>query len=126
MALWKIEPTWKKSVVEIMSFHKEGKTIIVETGWRWGEFRCETEDDNPPIIEEGTDLYDCGYTVELEYCDDGCWEEYEFIGFTEEEEDEIREWLDDNSFLDLEEDGWVSGNTEMILNCEPEITRIEE
>lgn len=126
MALWKIEPIWKKSLAERNHFHKDGKTIIVETGWRWGEFTCETEDDNPPILEEGVDLFDCEYDVEMQYCDDGCWEDYEFEGFTEDEEEEMREWLEENSFLDLEEDGWISGDTEMILNCEPSIERIEE
>ena len=126
MALWKIEPTWKKSLIERMHFHKDDKTIIVETGWRWGEFTCETEDDNPPILEEGVDLYSSGYDIQMEYCDDGCWTEYEFEGFTEDEEEEIREWLDNNSFLDLEEDGWISGDTEMIMNCEPIIEKVED
>ena len=126
MAEWSVKPTWKKSIIERNYLTKDGNTVMVETGWRWGSFYCETEDDNPPNISEGDDLWDCGYDVEMQECFDGCWQDYEFDGFTEEEEDEIREWLDDNSFLDLEEDGWVSGDTEMILNCEPEITRIEE
>jgi hypothetical protein len=126
MALWKIEPTWKKSLAERMYYHKDDKTIMVETGWRWGEFTCETEDDNPPVIEEGADLYSCGYDVEMQYCDDGCWEEREFDGFTEKEEEEMNEWLDENSYLDLEEEGWSFGDTEMIITCEPLIERVEE
>ena len=125
MTTWKIEPSWKKSLRERIHFHKNDKTIIVETGWRWGAFYCETEDDNPPIITEGADLFDCGYDVELDYCDDGCWTEYEFNGFTEEEQEEMEEWLSENSFFDLEEDGWVSGDTEMIMSCEPSIEMIE-
>ena len=82
MALWKIEPSWKKSLAERMSFHKDGKTIVVETGWRWGTFHCETEDDEPPVIEEGADLYDCGYDVQMEETSDGCWEDYDYDGFT--------------------------------------------
>ena len=126
MALWKIEPTWKKSIAERNHFHKDNKTIIVETGWRWGEFTCETEDDTPPVLEEGVDLFDCGYDIEMQYCDDGCWEDYEFEGLTEDEEEEMREWLEENSFLDLEEDGWIPGDSEMIMSCEPSIERIEE
>ena len=30
MALWKIEPTWKKSIREVMYFHKDDKRITVE------------------------------------------------------------------------------------------------
>jgi hypothetical protein len=126
MAIWKIEPSWKKSLAERMHYHKDGKTIIIETGWRWGEFTCETEGSEPPVIEEGDDLYNCGYDVEMQYCDDGCWEEREFIGFTDEEEEVMNEWLDENSFLDLEEEGWNFGDTEMIITCDPEIELIEE
>ena len=126
MALWKIEPTWKKSLIERMHFHKDDKTIIVETGWRWGEFTCETEDDNPPILEEGVDLYSSGYDIQMEYCDDGCWTEYEFNGFTEEEQEEMEQWLEENSIFDLEEDGWICSDTEMIMNCEPTIEKIAD
>ena len=126
MATWKIEPTWKKSLIERSFYDKDGKTIIIETGWRWGEFTCETEHDNPPEIEAGDDLYSCGYDVEMQECTDGCWEEYEFQGFTEDEEEEMREWLDENSYLDLEEEGWIPSDTEMIIDCEPSIERIDE
>ena len=126
MALWKIEPTWKKSLIERMHFHKDDKTIIVETGWRWGEFTCETEDDNPPILEEGVDLYSSGYDIQMEYCDDGCWTEYEFNGFTEEEQEEMEQWLEENSIFDLESEGWICSDTEMIMNCEPTIEKIAD
>lgn len=126
MAKWKIEPSWKKSLIERQEYNKDGKTITIETGWRWGAFYCETEDDEPPVIEEGDDLFSCGYDVEMDYCDDGCWEDHEFSGFTEEEEEQMREWLDENSWLDLEEEGWNQGDTEMIINCEPLIERVEE
>jgi hypothetical protein len=126
MALWKIEPTWKKSLIERIWFYKDDKKIVVETGWRWGEFTCETEDDTPPVIEPGTDLYDCEYEIEMVSCDDGCWEEHEFYGFTEEEQEELEEWFEDNSFFDLEEDGWVNSDTQMIIDCEASIERIEE
>jgi hypothetical protein len=126
MALWSIKPTWKKSIIERSYYHKDDKTIVIETGWRWGEFTCETDDDNPPEIVDGTDLYNCDYVVELVECTDGCWEEHEFEGLTEEEEEAMVEWLDENSWLDLEEDGWTQGDTEMIMACEPEIEKLED
>ena len=126
MALWKIQPTWKKSLIERIHYHKDDKEIICETGWRRGEFSCETEDDNPPVIKEGTDLFDCDYDIEMQETSDGCWTEYEFDGFTEEEEDEMREWLEENSFFDLEEDGWIPGDCEMIMDCPAEIEKLEE
>jgi hypothetical protein len=125
MALWKVEPTWKKSLAERSHYTKDGKEIIIETGWRWGEFTIETEDDEPPVLEEGVDLFDCGYEVEMQYCDDGCWEEREFFGFTDEEEEAMNEWLDENSWLDLEEEGWTPSENEMIMSCEPSIEKVE-
>jgi len=124
MATWQIEPSWKKSLAERMHFTKDGKRIIIETGWRWGTFICETEDDTPPVIEEGTDLFDCDYEVEMQETSDGCWEEREFHGFSEEEEEAMEEWLDENSWWDLEEEGWDQVDNEMIITCDPIITQI--
>ena len=124
MATWQIEPSWKKSLAERMHFAKDGKRIVIETGWRWGTFICETEDDTPPVIEEGTDLFDCDYEVEMQETSDGCWEEREFHGFTEEEQETMEEWLDENSWGDLEEEGWDQVDNEMIITCDPVITKI--
>ena len=126
MTTWKIEPTYKKSIIERIHYCRDGKEIIEETGWRWGEFTCETEDDNPPILEEGVDLYSSGYDIQMEYCDDGCWTEYEFNGFTEEEQEEMEQWLEENSIFDLESEGWICSDTEMIMNCEPTIEKIAD
>ena len=126
MATWSIKPTWKKSLIERMYFTKGKKQIIVETGWRWGSFECETEDDNPPVINEGDDLWSTGYDVEMIETFDGCWEEHEFHGFTDAQEEKMREWLEDNSYLDLEEKGWINTESEMIIDCEPLIERIED
>ena len=90
------------------------------------KFTCETEGDEPPVIQEGVDLFSQGYDMEMQECFDGCWTEYEFDEFTEEEEEEMREWLDENSFYDLEEDGWVLTDSEFIMDCEPEIKRVED
>ena len=126
MATWSIQPTFKKSIREVMYYYKEGKEITIETGWRWGEFTCETEGDEPPLIEEGVDLFNCDYEVEMQETFDGCWEEREFYGFTEEEEEAMIEWLDENSAWDLEEEGWHQSECEMIMDCEPEITLVSE
>ena len=126
MAIWNIQPTWKKSLRERIHYTKDDKTIIVETGWRWGEFTCETEDDNPPLIEEGVDLFNCDYEVEMQETFDGCWEEREFYGFTEEEEEAMIEWLDENSAWDLEEEGWIQSECEMIMDCDPSIEKLED
>jgi hypothetical protein len=127
MATWTIEPTWKKSLVEVEHYHKDGKTVEYETGWRWGTFYCETEDDNPPDINDGDDLYDCGYDVELQETTDGCWAEYRFSeNISDEEREELEEFFEENSAYDLESLGWVQGDTQMFIQCEPEITKVDE
>ena len=127
MATWSIKPSWKKSLIERMYLTKGDNTFMVETGWRWGDFTCETEDDNPPVIKEGMNLFDCGYDVEMQETSDGCWEEHDY----DDCDDETREWLEEffeegGSWYDLEEHGWVLEDNEMIIDCEPIIERIDE
>lgn len=125
MAVWSVKPQWKKSIIERQEWIKDGQRFIYETGWRWGEFHVYTDDDNPPEITPGVDIYDCGYDSELVETTDGCWDEYDF----DECDDEVREWLEEfleeNSVFDLEEHGWYNGDTEMIIDCEMDIEMIE-
>jgi hypothetical protein len=119
MATWTISPAWKKSIIERNYLTNADNTVMIETGWRWGSFSVETEDDKPPVIEPGTDLYDCDYEVELIETTDGCWEEVDSDGC----DDETKEWLEEffdegNSWLDLEEHGWSQDDCEMIIDCD--------
>ena len=119
MAIWKITPAWKKSLIERNYLYKDDNRVMVETGWRGGEFTIETEDDRPPVLKPGVDLYSCDYEVELVETFDGCWEDYDF----DECDDETREWLEEffdegNSWLDLEEHGWIQDECEMIIDCD--------
>ncbi len=126
MALWKVTPNWKKSCIERQYFTKGDKTIVQEIGWRWGEFFIETEDDIPPELEEGVDIFSCDYELQDWSTDDGCWEEYEYTGFTEEEQEEMQEWLEENSAYELEEDGWTPVEGEMFIQCEMTIEKVED
>ncbi len=58
MAEWSVKPIWKKSIIEKNYYHKDGQQVVIETGWRWGEFTVYTDDDNPPNIEAGVDIYE--------------------------------------------------------------------
>lgn len=130
MTTWKIEPKVKKSVIETNVWYNEdsSKSITVTTGWRWGEFTVETESDDPPEIDEDTDLL-CSDDFEMVdfSTDDGCWEEHEFDGeWTDEEREEMEERLDgDISIYDLEDEGWYCDSSEMYIQCEVEITKVE-
>jgi len=127
MATWSVKPQWKKSIIERNYMSKDDNYIMVETGWRWGEFLVYTEDDNPPNIESGVNIYDCGYETELVETCDGCWTEYDL----DDTDDEIREFLEEffeegNSYYDLEEEGWTQEQCEMIIDCELIIEKVEE
>lgn len=126
MALWSIKPTWKKSIIERSHYVKGGDTLIIETGWRWGEFTCETEGDEPPVLEAGVDLYNCDYDVELVETSDGCWEDHDMDDCSAETVEWLEEFLEDNSYLDLEEHGWSQVDTEMIIDCDMEIEKVED
>lgn len=125
MAEWSVKPIWKKSIIERQEWLKGDNRLIVETGWRWGEFHVTTEDDNPPVLEAGVDIYDCGYDSELYECTDGCWEEHDMDECDEETRVWLEEFLEENSVFDLEEEGWISGDTEMIIDCDMLIERID-
>ena len=125
MAVWSVKPDWKKSIIERNYLVKDGNTVMVETGWRWGEFHVTTDDDNPPNIEAGVDIYNCGYDAELVETNDGCWEEHDFDDCDEETTEWLEEFLEENSVFDLEERGWSSGDTEMIIDCDLIIERLD-
>lgn len=127
MATWSVKPTWKKSIIERQEWTKDGQRFIYETGWRWGEFLVFTEDDNPPEIESGVDIFNCGYDTELVETSDGCWDEYDFDECDENVKEEIEAFLEEgNSVFDLEEQGWYNSETEMIIDCDLEITKVDD
>ena len=132
MAQWIVKTHYKKSVQEVETYVQrdgEGK-VTVTNGFRWGEWSVETSDDNPPEFEftfvpggdgkkDSIDMLNCEVnnieSVELiDMNDGGCWYDVEVEGLDEEAEEEIREFLDENSPYELEEreDGWMQGDTE--------------
>ena len=126
MALWKVEPTYKKSCVERETWYKDGQSITQETGWRWAEFIIETEGDEPPVIAENTDIFNGDWELVDWSADDGCWCDYEYNGMTEEEISEKQEWFDEgNSIWELEGE-WSQDDTEMYITCEVTIERLED
>ena len=125
MAIWSVKPQWKKSIIERQTWVNGGDSFVYETGWRWGEFHVTTEDDNPPVLEAGVDIYNCGYDTELYECNDGCWDDYDYDGCSEETREFLEEFFEENSVFDLEEHGWYCGDTEMIIDCDMDIEMLE-
>ena len=126
MKLVGVGVTWKKSIIERNYLTKDGNTVCVETGWRWGEFLVFTDDDNPPEIEPGVDIFNCGYDTELVETEDGCWDDYDFDECDDEVREQLEAFLEDNSVFDLEEEGWYNSETEMIIDCDMTIERVDD
>ena len=112
---WKIEPEWKKSITQVETWtNKEGQRIVYSLGWRWGTYTVEAPEDT--TIEQFLEEYDedegVNITEDFELIDaeesDGVWDDYDFYNMTEEEEEGIREFLEEgNSIFELEEHGWT-------------------
>jgi len=133
MATWTISTYYKKSCQENEYWSQkngDGKITVVN-GFRYGEWTVETTDDNPPEFEfvevpggdgkrDSINMCDCEVnnieSVDLnEMYDGGCWYDVEIEGLNEEEEEEIQEFIDENSIYELEEredDPWYQNDTE--------------
>ena len=126
MAVWSVKPQWKKSIIERQEWtNGNGQSFIYELGWRWGEFHVTTDDDTPPNLEPGVDIYCCGYDSELVETSDGCWDSYDFDDCDDETREWLEEFLEENSVFDLEEHGWYNLDTEMIIDCDMDIEMLE-
>ena len=132
MAWWKVSTTEKKSCEEREIWTKDGKTITRINGFRWGTFSVETSDDEEPEgitaeNEDGIDMYshigDNIESIELDSMDDGWYGDYEFDGFTDEEEQEILEAMEDDYYDYLESNGWYNDETQAWLSGPLEITK---
>jgi hypothetical protein len=144
MAWWTIKTLYKKSCEQHEYFvQREGKgRIKVIDGFRWVEYNVETSDDNPPEIEftevpggngaiDSIDLNSCfGSNVEqtelVEMFDGGCWGDIEIEGLDEDEEEAMREFIDEEGSYAIEDDGeWYLDETEVWVWGPLEITNDE-
>jgi hypothetical protein len=133
MAIWTVSTHYKKNVQEVETYTQRGDgtgKVTVTNGFRWGKWEVTTTDDNPPEFEftyvpggdgakDSIDMLNCEVnnieSVELLSMDDGgCWYDVEVEGLDEDKEEEIREFLEENSPYELEErdDGWMQDDTE--------------
>jgi hypothetical protein len=133
MAQWTVSTHYKKSCQEVENWVRsngDGRITVVN-GFRYGEWIVYTTDDNMPEFEfvevpggdgkkDSINLLDCEVnnieSVELvEMYDGGCWYDVEVEGLDEETEEEIRDFIDENSTYDLEEredDPWYNEDSE--------------
>ena len=136
MAVWTLMPVNKKSIEELMFWEKDGKVILFRQGWRGGSVTLVTSDDNAPEIDlEGNDELDVYglvddhiVDVELDSFWDGCWGEWDWLesGLTEEEQEEIQEAWDEDSYEAVEALGWEQTDAETYFYGELSLERVNE
>ena len=132
MATWTIRTHYKKSCEQIEYYYNRkipGGKIIVRDGFRRAEFTIETTDDEFPAIEfdevpggdgkrDSLDLFsligdNIDSTELVEMFDGGCWGDIEIEGVDEEEEERLREFIDEEGAYALEDEGdWYLSDTE--------------
>jgi hypothetical protein len=132
MAIWTIRTHYKKSCEQIEYYYNRnipGAKIIVRDGFRRAEFTIETTDDEFPAIEfdevpggdgkrDSLDLFgligdNIDSTELVEMFDGGCWGDIEIEGVDEEEEERLREFIDEEGAYALEDEGdWYLSDTE--------------
>ena len=132
MAIWTIRTHYKKSCEQREFFYRrEGDGKIISTdGFRRCEYTIETTDDKFPDIQfeempngdgkkDSLDLNslmgDNIDNVELvEMFDGGCWGEIEIEDLDEDEEEKLREFIDEEGLYSLEDEGdWYLSDTEV-------------
>ena len=133
MAQCTVSTHYKKSCQEVENWvqsNGDGRITVVN-GFRYGEWIVYTTDNNMPEFEfvevpggdgkkDSINLLDCEVnnieSVELvEMYDGGCWYNVEVQGLDKEAEEEIRDFIDENSTYDLENregDPWYNDDTE--------------
>ena len=138
MAMWTVSTQNKKSAEEREIWHNEehGWTVVRINGYRWGTFRVETSDDNPPTDidadnPDGIEMY--GYFganapagAELDSMDDGWFMDWEWDpSMPEEVIEEVENGWEEDSYGWMENNGWTNSETEAWLYGPLNITKEE-
>ena len=148
MAIWNVKTYHKKSCEQRELYlnnnlDRDGKITVID-GFRLCEYEIETTDDNFPDFKfvsmygedgkkDSIDLNNCyngniENSMLIEMYDGGCWGEVIFENFdNEEEEDRLRELIEEEGAYALEEsdEGWFLDETEVWV-CGPLVVTDEE
>lgn len=131
MTIIKIEPSYKKSTIEIEFFKNDDNTWIhVETGWRWGTFYADVDDEELKSIQDHNEYcrssgkweeyeISCLSNFEMNDCWDGCWMDYTVWNrnWTDEQRNAVKEEIEnaDDWFDWLQERGYAPEDCETYI-----------
>lgn len=125
---YRVGPLNKKSVTEVERWSKDGEELVHRIGWRWGYVLMDEKPDLSEYDPETQEIevyseWDC----ELDSCDDGCWEEWEYPeSWTEEEQGDFHEAWDLQWHEAPTNMGFTEEDSELWFSGELEITEVED
>jgi hypothetical protein len=116
--VWRVSPTYKKSIIQIETWQKDDLVATYEVGWRWGHFDFATKPtiESPSDDDERIEISEFGDVIDSEQ-DDGCWAEWTWPDDLDEDEVERLEGLmeEEGSFA-LEGEEWENVETEYFIS----------
>jgi len=133
---YRVEPTYKKSVVEREIFENEDKTkyVCLQELWRWGEYLItpQNEDEVEMLmtgIEEDEGICVTDFEEwELDNTWDGCATDFEFWGKgweSEEAKEAFEEEYFEKYYEAFEEHDFMSIDCEVYINCKVTAVEVE-
>lgn len=130
MKTYKISTINKKSIEEVLIWNDDlGREIQITIGFRWGSVIASLNERDVVELSEavdynnGVEMYSA-FAAELDYLDDGWYEDIEFIGdFTDVEKERLQNLWGSDSYSGLEEAGWTQSEAELWFfgPCEVEL-----
>ena len=138
MAFWKVSTQHKKSVEEHELWEKDGMVIRRISGFRWGTWTVETNDDEPPVLDQlegpsgdAINMYDYFEhnveNIEMEMLDDGWYGEVIWPDdMSDEERERLQDLWEEDAYSGWEGDGWVNYETECWASGPLDIEKLED
>ena len=134
MAWWKVSTQDKKNVFEHELWQKDDFVIRRITGFRWGTVLIETEDDNPPVLDQtdgpgadAVDMYNTEYNYDLDNLSDGWYGDVIYPDdMPEDEQERLEQLWEDESYSGWEEEGWIQYETECWFHGPLDIERDDD
>jgi hypothetical protein len=128
MTVYTVSTKEKKNVEEREIWVKDNLTIIRTSGFRWGSYTIEVDDDEEldidPANPDGIDMNCCGYDSELVSMDDGWYGDVEYPESMSDEERERMDAIWEEDYYDgWEGEGWMQTDTEAMFYGPLEITK---
>lgn len=130
---YELNPTYKKSVVEVEHWRGENGNIDVTICWRWGTWYVTPQDKDEvkllkKAMKENIELCINNFSdFEMRETWDGCSEDLEYEGHWDEEKFEsFKEEYWEDRWDTMEKYGFVSDDCDTYICCEIALTEVKD